>query len=682
MNPDSLFQLLPGPFNFLRPDGEEVRRLFPDLEKTVPSPRPVFLEDESATPLRGFPVLLSDGMKALRDSLRQYLLSEEAMQVSILRRESYDRKLQQTSWERYRGLFCRAVENATISSYGRQYPGVFWLHHSLEVARTLKETPKRILRADLEIGRRYGDQIKYRVFDRYLDRVLATTYDLVQKMAGATEEGEEELFPRLLSVMRDNVLIFTEDHISRDLAELVSYFSGYLRIDGRDLRARLEEVSRWHAEQLAGDPELAQTVTHLLGADPRFGGRDLLNRGGYLSFLASRRGYNPARLLPPPLVQVWESLLVKLKEFEIFHGIRRLLVVVERQEDRLICRAASSGTGIISASGAGGLSPLRLSATTRPLDFLQPWVVDPRVERFGLIYDIREFSQTVSVLDRAGQESQEEAFRMMFRFQRRVNRIARTHRTQMEKYLGDGAFYSSREALRPLVCAVLVQRYYQQMLAEGFPFSRGLRLALNFGSYRLIPMGGGGAAGGERYEFFGQGLVELSRLVSGKATREIEDVKNMLLNQGYPEATVRRFFAPLTQRNVDLVDKQLDSRPFHAYVDGNGNLINNGLVATGAYVDRLEQELTSDALFLTEYQGLPYLVLDVDDAGERLQVGMRRLGIAKLKGLEELAVYEIIDAGQLSRIPLGGRRAQGGLVRVIDREFNQNQTVQRPLRSS
>src|SRR5882724_1558971 len=332
MNPTSLLQLLPGPFNFLRQEVEEVRRLLPDLDKALPSPRPIFMEDESATPAKGFPILISPGMEALRNALKQYLLAEESVQLAILSREAYDRKAYSGTWDHYRALFLRAAENSTTASYGRQYPAVFWLHHSLEVARLLKETPKRVLRQNLEIGRRHGDSIKYRVLERYLDRVLATTYDLVQRLAGATEEVEEELFPRLLTRMRDNVLIFTEDHISHDLAELGSYFSGYLKIDGRNLRQRLNELQRWHAEQLETDRELRATVVHLLDVDPRPGtpaGRDLLNRMGYLSFLAARRTYNRERLLPPELVQVWESLLVKLKEFELFHGVRRALLPVE-----------------------------------------------------------------------------------------------------------------------------------------------------------------------------------------------------------------------------------------------------------------------------------------------------------------------------------------------------------------
>ena len=248
-----------------------------------------------------------------------------------LRREGHDVRAHTQGWERYVALLCRAVENATISSYGRQYPAVFWLQHSLDVARLLKDVPKRILRRDSEIGRRHGDAIKYRILDRFLDRVLsATIYDLMQRLAGATEEVEEELFPRLLTRMRDNVLLFTEDYIGRDLGELTSYFNGSLAIDGRDLRRRLDELARWHFEQLATDPGLRAAVVHLLTRRPaqrrpRPAHAPRLRR---LSWRPSR-GTTRRGCCRRRWSQVWESLLVKLKEFELVHALRRLIVPIE-----------------------------------------------------------------------------------------------------------------------------------------------------------------------------------------------------------------------------------------------------------------------------------------------------------------------------------------------------------------
>jgi hypothetical protein len=667
MNATSLLQLLPGPFNFLRSDPEELQRLFPDVERAIPIPAPVFLDDENATPLRGFPILLSAEMAALRLALQAYIHAEEVLQLAILRHDTYDRKHYNTGWEQYRALLAKAVENATISSYGRHYPAIFWLHHSLDVARLLKETPKRILRADLEIGRRSGDALKYRVFDRFLDRVLSTSYDLVQRVAGATEEVEEELFPRLLTRLRDNVLIFTEDYIGPDLAELGSYFNGYLKVDGRELRQRLEELARWHAGRLAADRELRSMVVNLLQADPRSDPRAMLNRPGYVAYLATRSDYNPLQLLPPVMVQVWESLLTKLKEFELFHSLRRAMVPVETTEDGSMISREVPGVRATSKV------TLRLSQVTRPLDFMAPWVVDPRVERYGLIYDIAEFSQTVSMLHRSGHESQDEAFRMVFRLQRRINRLALSRRVKLEKYLGDGAFYSSREALNTLIVAIHVQRYYEQAIGEGFPFDRGLRIGLNFGAYRLIPMGSGRSGEGERYEFFGHGLVELSRLVSGKATQEIDEVRILLLNSGYPESSVHRFFAPLTENNLDVVDKREENRRFYAYINRNGTLFNSGLVATGSFVTQLDRSLGPNALSRGSDGERFYVVLSVDDGSDKLLVGVRKLGVARLKGLERMPVYEFVDGAVLdteSLKPLRGER----LTVAVDREFARNMT--------
>lgn len=659
MNAMSFLQMLQGPFNFFRPDPDEVRRLMPDLQRVLPMPRPIFLEDESATPLQGFPILLSPGVLGLRTALRDYIEAEEAIQVAGLRRESHDAKAHSQAWERYAALLTSAVENATISSYGRQYPAVFWLHHSLDIARQLKDVPRRIVRRDSEVGRRHGDAIKYRILDRFLDRVLSTVYDLMQGVAGATEELEEELFPRLLTRLRDSVLLFTEDHISRDLGELGSYFTGSLRIDGRDLRKRLDDLARWHFEQLAADPGLRSLVVHLLKCDPRNDSRDLLNRPGYVAYLATLKSYDPGRLLPPPLVQVWENLLLKLKEFELVHGLRRMIVPIEIKDGRMVGCELPPGRAVPGEE-------LVLSSATRPLDFMEPWVVDPRVERYGMIYDISDFSQTLSMLHRAGNASQDGAFLAMFRFQRRINRLATAHRAKLEKYLGDGAFYSSREALNLLICSIHLQRYYVQAVLEGLPFDRGMRIALNYGPYRLIPMGGRPGEG-ERYEFFGTGLVELSRLTTGKATQEVDEVKTMLINQGYPETAVQNFFSPLSSKNVDVVDKKEEARRFYAYINRNGTLHNNGMVATGAFITQLDNELGGGQLRLGREGDRCYVVLDLEDAGSKLPVGIRKLGMAHLKGLDDLPVYEIVDAALFdpeTLEPIRGER----LVMAVERE--------------
>jgi hypothetical protein len=258
--------------------------------------------------------------------------------------------------------------------------------------------------------------------------------------------------------------------------------------------------------------------------------------------------------------------------------------------------------------------------------------------------------------------------------------MADGRRLKLEKYLGDGAFYSSRRGERMLGAAVQVQRLYEQALAEGFRFDRGIRIALNFGQYRLIPIHVS-ETGAERYEFFGHGLVELSRLTTGKASREIEEIKTMLINLGYREEVVHRFFAPLLQRNVDTVDRREEARRFHAYINRNGNLVNEGIVATGAFLDQLDGELRFEDLRRATEGDRRYVAVEIVDrpsgAGpadrrgraEGLVVGLRKLGIASLKGLDKLPVFEVVDLGDRVFAELEPLTGPPGLMAAIEREL-------------
>ncbi len=656
----SPLKLLHGPTHFLLRDPEDVRRLFPDAERALPPPQKIFLEDESATPILGYALLVTPELMALERAFEQYVLQEEEIELAIMQRAAFDSQAFQGAWERYRLLLTRAAENVTTASYGRNFPAVFWLWHSWAFARIFKETPKRMLRRDLSAGRDHGDEFKYRIFQKVLDRVTNINYDLVQSLSLDTDEVEEQLFPTLFTRMRDNLLIFTEDHLSPNLAELSSYFSGCLKIDGRDFRTRLMRVIEWYAAALPTSVELARTAEMTRfpkGDDPR----THINRPGYLSFLAVRPGYDADEMLSPTQIQVWEKLLVKLKEFELFQAMRKSIVLCEKQGDIVIGRGR--GSGRVSATGEW----LRLSPSTRPLDFMAPWVIDPVVSRFGLIYDISEFTETVTMLRRSGALEQDRSYRMLFRYQRKVNRLALQNRATLEKYLGDGAFYSCREAHHLVILALQIQRAYREALARGFPFSKGLRIALNHGQYRLLPIQMGSERESERYEFFGHGVVELTRLTTGKGNRDIEELKTMLIAFGYPEATVNRFFAPMVRQNIDIVDRAERAREFHAYINENGGLVNEGIVATGEFIARLGQERPLDRIFRLVDGNRSWVAAKFDGAGTSFLAGVRKLGVAQLKGLDNTPIYEIVDAALWGDHTLIETRSRN-LVEEVERE--------------
>lgn len=652
-----------GNFNFLRPDPEEIRRVLPGADR-LPVPERIYLENETASPLVGFPILMSRALRSVDGALGEYLQAEENAQFLHKRRDSVDTKAYNAKWERYRGMLIRALCNAIGSSFGSRYPDIFWLHHSQFIASYLRGIPKRILRLDLSIGRDFGDEIKYRVFNKWVDRVVETTYETVHKLSRETGDPEQTLFPSLLTLMRDNILIFTEEHISPDVSELSSYFHGCLNTDGRDLRDRLKTLQEWHDANLKSDDVLRSAVTHLLNSDPDGETSKFLTHPGYLSYLASHHTYSQVSFPTPDQVRTWENLLIKLKQFEVLQALRKMIVPIEVEDGGFVSRDRSTNT-----TWVGGPPVLRLSTATRPIDFTSAWVVDPLVQRFGLVYDISDFSATISMLGRVEKTAIANAFRMTFDLQRRINGLADKLHLRLEKYLGDGAFYSGRHPRNLLIAAIYLQRLYADALKNGFPFDKGLRIAINFGEYRLLPLDSGPSASDVTFEYFGHGLVELSRLTTGKKTQEIDELATYLVSQGYPEKTVAKFFQPLQSKSAEFVSKDEAARQFYAYINPNGTMINEGIVATEPYLARLGK---IDELYFGREQKRGYIVVPFKEAsGQHLAIGIRKLGLGKFKGLEQTPVYEIIDGvgwqpGQLQKIP------PMGLLPALEKMFVQS----------
>lgn len=633
MSTPAFFRVLSGPFNFFRPSEEELRELFPEGLDVLPRPQRIFLSDERATPILGFPVLITDESRELEAALDRVVETEERLAVAMARRKSEDGRAFASAQDAYRVLLVKALSNVLTASYSQQQPGLFWLYHSLSVSRAIRDLPRRLARRDAALGREQGESLRFAILERLLDRTLTIAYDVAHRVARETGESEDRLFPRLLQRMRDNLFIFSETHIGGNLSELQGYFQTRLQVDGRDFSRRIEALHQWHRREIESEGDLRAMASVLKASADAAG--ELLRVPGYVRALSARPAYPKEQLLDGALLDLWEGLLVRLKEFEVFHALRRLIVPVERTEEGFI--------GIGRRSMLPG-RPLVLSPATRPVDFMSPWVVVPDFERCGLIYDLAEFSESLARLPVSGTSAQDEGFRSFVRFQRRIARLAGERRLRLEKYLGDGAFFSSRDAFRVFVAAIRMQRCYSAAIAAGMPFSSGVRIALGLGSYRFLPLPAEETGAPERQEFFGEGLVELSRLTTGKALREIDEVRMLMLNLGYPEGTVNRFFAPLLSERLEVVDTEHEKRPFFAYLNRNGTLVNEGIVATGRIIERLSGEIGPRPFQVDRIAGQRYVTLELEDPDGVLRIGLRKLGLASLKGLDQTYVYEVIDS--------------------------------------
>jgi len=190
-----------GTFIFVRPDASAIYWVLPGAEELLPKPQTVFQEDESAQTLSGFPILRSKALDQMVSSLAEYLHNEEEAQTAALKRTAFDSKALQMSWELYRGQLAQTLENTLVSSIGVDYTAIFWLHHSLHVARLIKEVPRRIRQRDAALAREHGDALKYRVLERWYSRIRRVHQDLGDQLSEELGVEARSLFPELLTVM-------------------------------------------------------------------------------------------------------------------------------------------------------------------------------------------------------------------------------------------------------------------------------------------------------------------------------------------------------------------------------------------------------------------------------------------------------------------------------------------------
>ena len=629
--------------------GRTVEEIFPRADSLLPKPYKIFPADETQAPSLGFPVADAPVMRELDAKLDRWLAEEVAWQAG---RQQPAKERAQVAYSAYMTQLMRLAENALMSNLLSDYHAVFWLAHSFDLARQFSSIPRRVSIYDTQTGRTQGDAFKYRIFAKWASDTREGMAQLATK-ASPILDGEEQRGLQFFRLLADDVLILSEEFIGPDLRELRSFVNGYLRRDFQAFRDSIERIREIALDLLQRDRTF-RAVLPLFAAVPDQGiPMALLLDTRFQNFLFEQNAIQSAVTREDR--EQLQLIARRLREFAILNQLRRGITMMTVTPDNQIVSADKRATAY--------------SRSTRPMDFGRPGVVDPMVHRFGLIYDISNFTETLGNIRRGGRKEEISSYRQMLLFQRKLDSIAGRHLLQFEKFLGDGAFYTTRRALRLVRAAVEIQRCYSDVRRKGFAFNKGVRIALNFGYYRLLPMKGSGT---ERItEFYGPGIVELSRLTTGKANKEIEEFASFLIAHGYDQAKVQSFFAPLA-RGVDVIDHTQHAREFYAYVNNSGHLVNEGIVASFSLLQELSSELTAEGqqLFRLRAPWGTYIGFAPSLTGLEY-IGIRLVGMVSLKGLDEVEVGEIVPfvPGEVEALPIDGTDP---LVLAIRQEFHQD----------
>ncbi len=625
--------------------------IFPRADWILPQPYRIYPADETQPPILGFPVAESAVMKDLDAKLDRWLSEEIFWQVH---RQPEWKEKAQLAFSAYIGQLMKVAENALMSNLLNDYHAIFWLAHSFDLARHFASVPRRVSSIDTQAGRVQGDSLKYRIFSRWASETRDQMTTLASR-ASAVLDGEEQRGLQFFRLLQEDVLILTEEFIGPDLRELRSFLNGYLRRDFQSFRDAFERL-RTTAADLAQRDSTFRAALPLFGISVEQGVTlSLLLDSRFQSFLFESQAVQNA--VSREDREQFQLIARRVREFALLNQLRRGVVWMSPTADGQIVSTDRRSGGAYSRS-------------TRPLDFGRPGVVDPMVHRFGLIYDISAFSETLGNIRRAGRKEEISSYRQMVLFQRKLDNIAERQKLQFEKFLGDGAFYTSRRALRLVRAAIEIQRFYSEMRRKGFAFNKGLRVALNYGYYRLLPMKSSADSPERITEFYGPGIVELSRLTTGKATKEIDDLASFLVAHGYDTIAVQQFFAPLA-RGVDVIDHGQEAREFHAYINANAHLVNEGIVASMGFLQELSTELTSEAAPLYRIRTPSGTYIGFTPAVNGVEyVAVKLLGMVSLKGLDNIEIGEIVPfvPGEAEAVPLD---AGDSLVALIRQEFHQ-----------
>jgi hypothetical protein len=563
----------------------------------LPVPAKIFLLDELEPKGYGFPVTKSPTLDDLESKFEKWAA------------EQLEGRARETTRARdllnaYREQVVKLARNAAESSVLADYESVFWLLHTQQLSRQFTLFTRNAIKAGLT--RDDADRLKYALHSKWANALRESV-----RVTGFVE------------LMLENPLVATEEFVSPDLRELRAYFHGYLRRDFNAFKNSFEVLRKMATNLLSGDRILRRAITLLGYPESSVPHVVTLLDQRVWQLLAEHPSFKA-----PAELSVIDTTSRKLLEFFVVQSLRRGI---------LWMKTSPEGENVADDS-----SGAVYSRAIRPMNFGRRGVVEPIVYRYGLVYDITSFTETLGEIARGGKGEEQSSYRQMLDFQRELADITRQHALTFEKFLGDGAFYTSRRATRTVQAAIAVQRFYSNARARGFAFNKGMRIALNYGYYRLLPMQVS-ADGTQIMEFYGPGIVELSRLTTGKTTKELEDIQHLLLAHGYDQNDVYRFFAPLS-RSVDTGDVTQQQREFYAYVNENGHLVNEGIVASIPFLRQLSTELLEDNQKIYRLRTPWNVYLGFPASNEHAgYLGIRLLGSVSLKGIGMQDIAEVVS---------------------------------------
>jgi|YNPBryunderm2012_1023409.scaffolds.fasta_scaffold01736_6 hypothetical protein len=619
------------------------------IAERLPQPYWLYGDDEARPVALGFPLRVSREWESFNRQLFRLVTNEAAYRLALLRAEPFDKASLVEQRRAVAETFSQALENALTHDHGQRLPELLWLVVTREAAAAISQAVRDVAPKVPPHRREEADSIRLTIAERLSEIFRRAEVDAKGRLERQDFRPPPADTSAVAEVLRRDLLPWAFDELGNSLLGLAAFVERSLRLSRPQFARLLTEVAPRVERLLARDGNLRLALSLHEEDLESLSPERLLLHPSVLALLPHWQHPDAPALIAQEL-QILQRLEGILTRFEVVAALRRAIFPVTVQDRQIVTRLGSQF--------------VTLSSGTRPLDFTHPGVTDSAVLRYGLLYDLADFTHQLEELRRRGRQWEQQGLLSMTRFLQQVDEIRARHRLKFEKFLGDGAFYSARSARPILLAAAELRILYERFRRQGFPFDRGLRLAANVGTYHLVPMVAGKGAR-PHFEFFGHALVELVRLTTGKTTKEVDDITDFLLAAGYDINRVLEFLEPV--RHASRVPEHARERPYAAYVAENGELANLGGVVTEAFLQDLDSELGEVPQLRTEAYGLRWLLLPFDPGRpEKPWIGLRLLGTARLKGIDPGPLVEMVV---LDQPPAGSEPLKPGtpLVQTLHR---------------
>jgi hypothetical protein len=451
-----------------------------ELIRLFPPPQRIFFADPRLEPCEGYLVARCAGWEKLEKLLERYLLEQTLFTVRALKRDTCEPDKLLAS----RTLYLRHVEaclaNAVVFNHGQAFPEVFLLAHLRQWAHQFPDIPLLAASVDPGFDPARAEALKLRVFGQ-----------LHNDIAGQIPEAEPGARSLWDAVAKHPGWVL-ERYREEPVPSPWPLGEQLYGVDGAALRNWVDQASLLARDYFSA-PRHRALVSALYGRPSADEAQVLCAR--------ELRALLP---LEGPFLETWAAVAEGLVWGDCFR----------RATDRVRFADQREGMCFLKEGDRG----VPLSEEARPLKFSRPGVVDFRVKRYSLRYDVREYSALMEGMALLGEPQYRQALALADRFQRDILAVCAREGLTFEKYLGGGGFITSRYPGRALKAALHIVRTYRTLRAQGFFFDRGLTVALHHSPYSMVPVDHPGGRHG--VEFYGQGLVELDALVTEGAGGE------------------------------------------------------------------------------------------------------------------------------------------------------------------